>query len=166
MPISRRLDGARKRQCTIPNDILMSFLCALTRAAIFEYGVLEGLSIHNLGFEVGLHPLCHASSCDPPVEVSAGHDITCLVTHRVDRSWRDQDQPIMGGPFAMLLRMGTLEDTKHKPWTWILGAPLVTLKEAGVHFDPDVRGLKAIQGDAQSGSALEVRDVALLHVSL
>ena len=69
----------------------------------------------------------------------------------------------MSGPFAMLIRMGTLEGTKDKPWTWILGAPLVTLKEAGVHFDPDVRGLKAIQGDAPSGSALEVRAVALLH---
>lgn len=71
----------------------------------------------------------------------------------------------MSGPFAMLIHMGTLEGTKHKPWTWILGAPLVTLKEAGVHFDPEVRGLKAIQGDAQSGSALEERVVAL-HVLL
>ena len=70
----------------------------------------------------------------------------------------------MSGPFAMLIHMGTLEGTKHKPWTWILGAPLVTLKEAGVHFDPEVRGLKAIQGDAQSGSALEERAAALLHV--
>ena len=52
--------------------------------------------------------------------------------------------------------MGTLEGTKHKPWAWLLAAPLATLKEAGVHFDPEVRGLKAIQGDAQSGSALEV----------
>ena len=62
----------------------------------------------------------------------------------------------MTGPFAMMLPMGTLEGTSHKPWTWILGAPLVTLKEAGVEFDPNVRGLKAIQGDADSGSALEV----------
>ena len=73
-----------------------------------------------------------------------------------DRSWRNPSQPIMGGPFAMVLPMGTLEGSKHKPWTWILGAPLVTLKEAGVEFDPNVRGLKAIQGDADSGSALEV----------
>ena len=62
----------------------------------------------------------------------------------------------MTGPFAMMLPMGTLEGTHHKPWTWILGAPLITLKEAGVEFDPNVRGLKAIQGDAESGSALEV----------
>ena len=61
------------------------------------------------------------------------------------------------------MHMGTLESTKHKPWTWILGAPLVTLREAGVHLDPEVRGLSAIQGDAQSGSALEVQAVALLH---
>lgn len=65
--------------------------------------------------------------------------------------------PSMSGPFAMLIHMDTLEDTKHKPWTWILEGPLVTLKKAGVHFDPDVRGLKATQGDAQTGSALEVR---------
>ncbi|KAL3154854.1 hypothetical protein ABBQ38_011396 [Trebouxia sp. C0009 RCD-2024] len=70
-------------------------------------------------------------------------------------SWRDPDAPIMSGPFAMLIQMGTLEDTKHKPWTWILGAPLAALKKAGVEFDPEVRGLKAIQGDADSGSALE-----------
>lgn len=68
----------------------------------------------------------------------------------------------MSGPFAMLIQMGTLEDTKHKPWTWILGAPLAALKKAGVEFDPEVRGLKAIQGDADSGSALEV---GLLRVS-
>ena len=63
---------------------------------------------------------------------------------------------MMGGPFAMLMTMGTLEDTKHKPWTWILGAPLAAVKEAGVDFDPNARSVKAIQGDAQSGSALEV----------
>ena len=86
-----------------------------------------------------------------------------LITLRVDRTWRDHGSPIMSGPFAMLIQMGTLEGTKHKPWTWILGAPLVTLKEAGVHFDPDVRGLKAIQGDAESGSALEVREFYCSH---
>ncbi|KAL0049404.1 hypothetical protein WJX82_001334 [Trebouxia sp. C0006] len=70
-------------------------------------------------------------------------------------SWREPDTPVMSGPFAMLIPMGTLEATKHKPWTWILGAPLSALKEAGVQFDPEARGLKAIQGDADSGSALE-----------
>ena len=73
------------------------------------------------------------------------------------RSWREPDTPVMSGPFAMLIPMGTLEATKHKPWTWILGAPLSALKEAGVQFDPEARGLKAIQGDTDSGSALEVR---------
>lgn len=67
----------------------------------------------------------------------------------------------MSGPFAMLIQMGTLEDTKHKPWTWILGAPLATLQKAGVQFDPEVRGLKAIQGDADSGSALEVKHLCI-----
>lgn len=73
------------------------------------------------------------------------------------RSWREPNSPVMSGPFAMLIPMGTLEATKHKPWTWILGAPLSALKEAGVQFDPEARGLKAIQGDADSGSALEAR---------
>ena len=68
----------------------------------------------------------------------------------------------MTGPFAMLIHMGTLEGSKHKPWTWILGAPLSTLKENGVEFDPEVRGLKAIQGDVSSGSALEV---GLFHLA-
>ncbi len=72
------------------------------------------------------------------------------------RVYRTPDSPVMSGPFAMLLPMGTLESTKHKSWTWILGAPLATLREAGVAFDPEARGLKAIQGDADSGSALEV----------
>ena len=62
----------------------------------------------------------------------------------------------MTGPSAMLLHMGTLEGSKHKPWTWILKAPLITLKENGVEFDPEMRGLKAIQGNVSSGSALEV----------
>ncbi len=75
----------------------------------------------------------------------------------VHRSWREPNTPVMSGPFAMLIPMGTLEASKHKPWTWILGAPLSALKEAGVQFDPEARGLKAIQGDADSGSALEVR---------
>ena len=52
--------------------------------------------------------------------------------------------------------MGTLEETRHKAWSWALMAPMHTLKEAGVDFDPEVRTLKAIQGDAQSGDALEV----------
>ncbi|DBA92281.1 TPA: hypothetical protein ACH3X2_003708 [Trebouxia sp. C0005] len=70
-------------------------------------------------------------------------------------TWREPNTPVMSGPFAMLIPMGTLEASKHKPWTWILGAPLSALKEAGVQFDPEARGLKAIQGDADSGSALE-----------
>lgn len=77
-----------------------------------------------------------------------------------NRTWSDPTLPIMGGPFAMLMPMGTLEESKHKPWTWILGAPLSFVKKAGVEFDPDARGVKAIQGDAQSGSALEVSSLA------
>lgn len=56
----------------------------------------------------------------------------------------------------MLWPMGTLEETQHKAWSWALMAPMQTLKEAGVDFNPEVRTLKAIQGDAQSGDALEV----------
>ena len=52
--------------------------------------------------------------------------------------------------------MGTLDSTKHKGWTWILQAPVAEVMQAGVHFDPNARGVKASQGDAASGSALEV----------
>lgn len=55
-----------------------------------------------------------------------------------------------------LLPMGTLEDTKHKGWTWIMAMPLAEIHKAGVRFDPNNRTIKAIQGDVASGSALEV----------
>ena len=58
---------------------------------------------------------------------------------------------------ALLMPMGTMEDTKDKGWTWILQAPMADVQRAGVHFDPNARTAKAIQGDAVSSSALEVR---------
>ena len=58
---------------------------------------------------------------------------------------------------ALLMPMGTMEDTKDKGWTWILAAPMADVQKAGVHFDPNARPAKAIQGDAVSSSALEVR---------
>lgn len=55
-----------------------------------------------------------------------------------------------------LLPMGTSENTKHKGWTWIMAMPLAEVRRAGVDFDPNNRTVEAIQGDAASGSALEV----------
>ena len=52
--------------------------------------------------------------------------------------------------------MGTMDSTKDKGWTWILQAPIADVQKAGVHFDPNARTAKAIQGDAVSSSALEV----------
>lgn len=52
--------------------------------------------------------------------------------------------------------MGTLEETKHQAWTWVLGCCMGQVKEAGVDFDPHARGIKSVQGGASSGSALEV----------
>lgn len=52
--------------------------------------------------------------------------------------------------------LGTIESTKDKGWTWILQAPIADVQKAGVHFDPNARTVKAIQGDAVSSSALEV----------
>lgn len=57
---------------------------------------------------------------------------------------------------ALVMPMGTFESTKDKDWTWVLMAPLADVQKAGVHFDPSVRTTKAIQGDAASGSALQV----------
>ena len=62
-------------------------------------------------------------------------------------------------PFAMIFPMGTLEDTKEKGWTWILGAPLSAVTEAGVEFDPNSRSTAAAQGDTASASALEVSNL-------
>ena len=56
----------------------------------------------------------------------------------------------------MLFEMGTLEETKGQSWTWVLGCPLDQVRAAGVEFDPNARGIKSVQGDASSGSALEV----------
>lgn len=57
---------------------------------------------------------------------------------------------------ALVIPMGTMESTKDKGWTWILGAPIEEVRKAGVHFDPNARTAKTIQGDAESSSALEV----------
>ena len=56
----------------------------------------------------------------------------------------------------MMFQMGTLESTKDRSWTWILAAPIKVVQKAGVDFDPDTRSVTAIQGDATTGSALEV----------
>ena len=56
----------------------------------------------------------------------------------------------------MLFEMGTLEETKDQSWTWVLGCPVHLVRQAGVEFDPDARGVKSIQGNASSGTALEV----------
>ncbi len=63
----------------------------------------------------------------------------------------------------MIFQMGTLESTKDRSWTWILAAPMKTVQKAGVDFDPDTRSITAIQGDAASGSALEV---IIIHASI
>jgi len=63
-----------------------------------------------------------------------------------------------------LLPMGTLENTKHKGWTWIMAMPLAEVQKAGVDFDPNNRTVKAIQGDAASGSALDVLTDGSLHI--
>ena len=53
--------------------------------------------------------------------------------------------------------MGTIESTRDRNWTWILQSPVADVIEAGVDFDPAVRTVRAIQGDAATGGALEVR---------
>ncbi|KAL0018623.1 hypothetical protein WJX79_002055 [Trebouxia sp. C0005] len=56
---------------------------------------------------------------------------------------------------ALVMPMGTMESTRDKGWTWILMAPMADVEKAGVHFDPNARTAKAIQGDTASRSALE-----------
>ena len=60
--------------------------------------------------------------------------------------------------------MGTLEDTKHRAWTWVLSAPVDVVKEMGVDFDPEKRSIKSVQGDAGKSSALEVSLLCLYAV--
>ena len=40
------------------------------------------------------------------------------------------------------------------------------VREAGVDFDPNARGIKSVQGDASSGSALEVSLLLLFAMKL
>ena len=57
----------------------------------------------------------------------------------------------------MLFRMGTVEETKDRPWSWVLSAPIEFVKAAVVDFDPDVRSVKCVQGDTEGKtSALQV----------
>jgi len=59
--------------------------------------------------------------------------------------------------FAILFKMGTLEETKDRAWTWVLSAPIDVVQAAGVNFDPNVRSIKSVQGDAGgTSSAFEV----------
>ena len=59
--------------------------------------------------------------------------------------------------FGMLFRMGTVEETKDRPWSWVLSAPIEFVKAAGVDFDPEVRSVKCVQGDTEGKtSALQV----------
>ena len=60
--------------------------------------------------------------------------------------------------------MGTIDSTKHKGWTWMLAAPMAKVQEAAVEFDPDKRTIKAVQGDASAGSALEVLQLLRTHL--
>jgi len=64
---------------------------------------------------------------------------------------------------ALVMPMGTMESTRDKGWTWILMAPMADVQKAGVHFDPNARTAKAIQGDTASRSALEVCDASHVH---
>lgn len=72
------------------------------------------------------------------------------------RGYRDPASTGLSHPFAMMFQMGTLESTKDRSWTWILAAPIKVVQKAGVDFDPDTRSVTAIQGDAPTGSVLEV----------
>ncbi|KAL0047809.1 hypothetical protein WJX82_000477 [Trebouxia sp. C0006] len=56
---------------------------------------------------------------------------------------------------ALVMPMGTMESTRDKGWTWILMAPMADVQKAGVHFDPNARTAKTVQGDTASRSALE-----------
>ena len=62
---------------------------------------------------------------------------------------------------ALILPMGTIESTKDRAWTWILQSPVADVIDAGVDFDPEVRTVRASQGDAVTGGALEVRPPAI-----
>ncbi len=64
----------------------------------------------------------------------------------------------MNKQFGMVFKMGTLEETKDKAWTWVLSAPVDVVTAAGVDFDPEARSIKSVQGNAGGdGSALKVR---------
>lgn len=69
--------------------------------------------------------------------------------------------------FAILFKMGTLEETKDRAWTWVLSAPIDVVQAAGVNFDPNVRSIKSVQGDAGgASSAFEVIVIMIIIIIL
>ena len=73
------------------------------------------------------------------------------------RWWRSDETGTFSKPFAVIFKMGTLEDTKDRAWTWVLSAPIDYVKAAGVEFDPEARTIKSVQGETgHKSSASEV----------
>ena len=91
----------------------------------------------------------------PALTICSASDMRCT-WHRWFRTYRPPGTWNVSTQSGMLFEMGTLEETKDQSWTWVLGCPLELVRKAGVEFDPDARGVKSIQGDATSGSALKV----------
>ena len=58
---------------------------------------------------------------------------------------------------AMLMQIGTVEETQDQCWYWILGCPIDIVREAGVDFDPSSKGIKPVQQQDSTQSALQVR---------
>lgn len=83
--------------------------------------------------------------------------------HRPSRIYSEPGPTSIKKQIAIVFKMGTLEETKDKAWTWVLSAPVDVVKAAGVDFDPDARSIKSVQGDAGgANSALEVKNLSLV----
>lgn len=115
---------------------------------------LQGCNSQHTLLLKSLHMLFLTSLMCPCIRPSGD----CCV-YRGFRTYRVPGKYSVQGQFAMLFEMGTLDETKEQSWTWVLGCPIDQVRAAGVEFDPNARGVKSVQGDASSGSALEVRSL-------
>ena len=57
---------------------------------------------------------------------------TIMTKCRAFRTYRAPGYWTVKAQSAMLFQMGTLEETKHQSWTWVLGCSPERVKEAGV----------------------------------
>lgn len=99
--------------------------------------------------------------CRPSVTLFSTLSANAVFWCRPSRVYGQPGPMNMNKQFAILFKMGTLEETKDRAWSWVMSAPIDAVKAAGVDFDPNARSIKSVQGDA--GGQSSAFEVSCLH---